>query len=129
MTGFGEDNQQKSEFNMAVAWLNRLNYYFYICDDASHNLDSHQWLQTLMILFRELTTEMTEEIRQKWKREARQLFDDLSRSNKQSMRTGQTGIQPDTYWKLNDFEEFLRKTMDNSGLLKKMQDDASKALK
>lgn len=129
MTGLGEDNQQKSEFNMAVAWLNRLNYYFYICDEASHNLDSHQWLQTLMILYRELTTEMTPEIRKEWKTKAKKLFNDLSQSNRQSVRTGQRGIPPDIYWELNDFEEFLRKSMDKSGLLKKMQEDAAKALK
>lgn len=119
---------QKSEFNMAVAWLNRLNFWFYTCDDASSRLDAHEWLQTLMILMRELSTEINEKDMEEKKKEARELFNKISNWNKIEARKGRLSIEPNTYWQLHELEIYLRKKMDKSGLLKKVMADASKAL-
>lgn len=128
MVGFGEDTP-KSEFNMAVAWLNRLNYYFYMCDEASQSLNAHEWLQTLMILFRELTTEIKAEKRKFWEAKAKNLFERILDSSRNRFKKFQGGIPPDIYWELHSFDQYLREAMDNSGLLKKMQEDAARSLR
>ena len=123
-----EADRTQSEFNMAVAWLNRLNYWFYVCDEHSHNLDVFNWFQTLMILFRELSTEIDKTKYNEHKTSARVLFQTVNKHVAEKNRKGVAGISPDLYWELHDFEEFLRIEMDKSGLLKKAKEDAAKAL-
>lgn len=118
----------KSEFNMAVAWLNRLNYWFYSCDDASSRLNAHEWLQNLMILLRELSTEIDPKEMQTKQQEAKLLFEEIIQWDKIEIKKGRMSISPDTYWKLHELEVYLRKKMDKSGLLKKVMSDAAKAL-
>ena len=124
-----EPDRQTSEFNMAVSWLNRLNYYFYICDDASQNLDLHGWFQSLMILNRELCTEMKEAEEAEQTSKARALFKQINNQLQYQQRTGKKGIPPELYWQLHEYETFLRKVMDKSGLLKRVTEDAMKALR
>lgn len=124
-----ESDREKSEFNMAVSWLNRLNYYFYKVDEAAENLDSFAWFQGLMILNRELSTEMKDSEETEQTDKAKGLFKQINQQILTQKRTGQQGIPPKLYWELHEYETFLRKVMDKSGLLKRVQDDAYKALR
>ncbi len=124
-----EADRNISEFNMAVSWLNRLNYYFYVCDEAAQNLQLFEWFQSLMILNRELCTEMKKDEEKTQQQQAEELFKEINILLKNQNRKGQTGIPPTTYWKLHKFETSLRKIMDKSGLLKRVQDDAMKSLR
>jgi len=118
----------KSEFNMAVAWLNRLNFWFYSCDDSSSRLNAHEWMQNLMILMRELSTEISSDEMALKIKDCKSLFDNISQWDKLESKKGRMSIEPDTYWKLHDLEIYLRMKMDKSGLLKRVMADAAKAL-
>jgi len=124
-----EPDRQISEFNMAVSWLNRLNYYFYKVDEAAENLDLYAWFQGLMILNRELVTEMKADEETSHNKKAKELFTQIQTQMNQQKRTGRAGIPPALYWELHEYETYLRKIMDKSGLLKRVQEDALKALR
>lgn len=118
-----ESDREKSEFNMAVSWLNRLNLEFYICNDAAKNLDAHAWFSSLMILNRELTTEMKPNEEDSQDKESWEIFDEINRLTTMQTRTGQRGIPPKLYKRLHEYEKFIRNIMNKSGLLKKVQED------
>lgn len=120
--------RDQSEFNMAISYLNRLNYLFYMCDAASMDLNVHRWYHILLTLFRELSTEMTEtEVKEQEAESAKinelvTLY--ISRPEKALM-----GIPPDLYKRLHTFELFIRKVCKSSGLQNKMKDDPRNALR
>lgn len=117
----------QSEFNMAVSYLNRLNYWFLMCDEASSKMDIYSWLQTLLVIFRELSTEIKETELPKKQECLHQLFIDIN--NIRTRKNRQSIINPSLYWKLNDFEIYLRQVMDKAGLQTKRQTSAMAALK
>lgn len=128
MTNPFNQNREQSEFNMAVSFLTRLNYFFYVCDLASMHLDVNQWFHGLAILYRELTGYMSEEeITTKQK----ELFDIVPALNNY-LRLKNSKMNPEIpgelYKKLNDFEIFIRKVLKDSGLQTKMKDDPRFAL-
>ena len=119
----------KSEFNMAMAWLNRINYYFYLANEHSFNLNAYEWWLALLVLFRELRTEMKDEERKEKKEEAEKIFNDMKTELFKQQRTGKKGITPELYWKLDSFESWLRDVLDRSGLQKKVMESAMAALR
>jgi len=98
------DSREQSEFNMALSWLNRLNYWFYTCDEASSNLDLHKWFQTLIILFRELSTEMKEKEIEEKQKELNDIWQLINQT--QARRGSASFINVELYWSLNNFELF-----------------------
>ena len=121
-------DRDQSEFNMAVSYLNRLNNLFYLCNNAGLNYNGHAWFQTLIVLFRELSTEMKDAEIQKKLGEINEINIMLSRVSKDNRRTGKMQIPADVFNKLNMFELSLRKVMKESGLQNKMKDDPRFAL-
>jgi hypothetical protein len=113
----------QSEFNMAISYLNRLNGLFYLCDEYSMGMDAYNWMMTLVTLFRELSTHMKEQEIEERKTQLKQLFEMINKHNQSIMR-GKTGINEELYWKLSDFELFIRRVLKESGLETKMQNDA-----
>jgi len=123
-----EHQRDSSEFNMAVSYLNRLNTLFYICDEASMNHEPFTWINTLMTLFRELSTEMEEKELEDKKIVSKKLFYDVNKYIESINATGRKEITPDLYWELHEFENFLRKVLKESGLQMKMKSDPRFAL-
>lgn len=119
---------QKSEFNMAVSYLSRLNSLFYICDDASMSLDANAWFHGCMALYRELSTELKpEELT-----EVEHLADKINTKIQRKNAYGQLPanyIPSDLYKELHTLEVTLRRVCERAGLQKKMIDDARKALR
>lgn len=123
------NERQKSEFNMAVSYLNRLNNLFYICDRASIELDSYMWFHTLMAVYRELSTEITKAPeRERMKILAKELARNYFAYRKVQNRGKDRGLPDALYWKFHDFELELREILEKSGLQTKRQDDAALAL-
>lgn len=123
------NERQKSEFNMAVSYLNRLNNLFYVCDKASIELDSHMWFHSLMAIYRELSTEITKEPERKRIKEIATKLSQAAHIYRNSQNKGKDRGLPDSlYWQLHDFELELREVLEKSGLQTKRQDDASFAL-
>lgn len=123
------EQRDQSEFNMAVSYLNRLNGLFYICDEASMTLDINQWFQSLVALFRELSTEMKSTEIETKNKEIKSIFEDVNSAVSKANKSGQMEVNPDLYWKIHEFELFIRGILKSSGLQQKMKDPAFEALK
>jgi len=124
-----ESGRDQTEFNMAVSYLGRLNNLFYLADNFSIELNSHQWFHTLNTLFRELSTEMKNNEIEEWEKEIKEINKLVAKANKDYIQKGKEGITEDLYMKLHKFELFLRKVCKDSGLQMKMQEDAAIALR
>lgn len=124
-----DTGREQSEFNSALSYLNRLNAYLYQCDEASMNLDVYSWFHTLLILYRELSTEMTTEEIKDFKIRKDQLNSMISNHIYKRNRGYSSNLSSELYDSLHDFEIDLRKVMKTTGLQLKMKEDASRSLK
>ena len=123
-----DNAREQNEFNMAVSYLNRLNSILYSADNAALELDAHGWYHSLHTLFRELSTEMTNEEIKEWKAKAEALNDKVISQAKTNQRLQVMSISKELYSSLSDFELFLRKILKESGLQGKMKQDPRKAI-
>ena len=121
--------REKSDFNMAVSYLNRLNTLFYTADEASMTHNIYQWFNALLNILRELSTEMKEDELESKKKEAKDIFADVNKHVEDMNKSGLAQVTPELYWKLHNFELFLRGVLKESGLQMKMAEDARHALK
>lgn len=117
--------KQKAEFNMAISYLNRLNSFFYAADMACYQRDMNGWFNALIILYRELSTEIGMQKRTEFDNRMMELNNELYRMQK---NINGRGINPNLYMKLHKFEQDLRDITKEAGLQMKMTDDASNAL-
>jgi len=124
-----ESEREKSEFNYAVKYLERLNYLFYRIDIAAMELDAHNWFHTLLTLFRELSTHMKDKEIEEFNKLKESLNSKLKLAADKRVREGVFEISSELYEELHNFEMKLRKIMKQSGLEGRMIDDATKALK
>ena len=53
--------QEESIFNMAFAYLKRIDKLLYLCDLSSKNHDVYEWTNILNILFREIVVKLTDD--------------------------------------------------------------------
>jgi hypothetical protein len=118
-----------SEFNMAFAWLNRINQFLSFADQAQYELKSFEWFNSLQIIYQELSSQIKEDELKDWDNRIKELFIKIDRLNKVNSQRGKNIIPRHIYWELVEFERFLHKILKESGLLTRMQDDAWKALK
>lgn len=124
------EEAQQSEFNMAVSYLNRLNYLCYTCDMASMELNAYEWFQSLMSLYRELCVWITPQEKAAYDKKASDLFTEINKTVHYQNQQGYNGsLPPKLYWNLHNFNTFLMETMQKSNLLTKMQNDPRLALR
>jgi len=119
-----EQEREKSEFNSAVQYLNRLNELWFECNVYSRSMALDSWVKTLNRLFNELSTEMNKEEEKDKLVELQDLFSEALGKKDLRNRTNST-----LYWKINNFELWLRNIMKDSGLQQKMKEDTSFAIK
>jgi len=112
-----------AEFNMAISYLNRLNQWFYLAGESSLKLDSFNWFHALMLLFRELSTEMREKEIDDMNKQIIKLNMKVVRNQMDCMRSKKIMIPPDLWKELHNLELSLRKIMKESGLQMKMKKD------
>lgn len=122
MDGNVKDKPQ-SEFNMAVSYLSQLNMWFFRAGEASANLDAFNWYHSLMVLFRQLSTEMNDTELTKWNAESEQINNMIMREIISNKRNRTQGISPTLYKKLHEFELYLRNILKRAGLQTKLKDD------
>lgn len=118
--------REQSDFNMSVSWLNRLNQLFYLCDEAALSLDAHAWLQSLSVIFRELSTEMKEIEIEEIIIEIEQI-NDIIQSELRN-RNKIPGIPLAIQRRLQRLEMRLRRVLKESGLQIKMKQSAEFAI-
>lgn len=124
-----ENDRNQAEFNMAVSYLNRMNVLFSIADDAAMQLDAYTWFHSLLVLRRELSTEMNSKETDNLKQMKTKIQPLVESAVQRTNKTGQSEISSELYDLLDNFELELRRILKASGLQMKMQDDAMKALK
>lgn len=124
-----EEDRAQSVFNMAVSYLDRMNAEFYIAIEAAMDLNAFKWYHALLAIFRELSTEMTEEEMTKIDDAATEIQPLVHTWVENFNRYGRSQIAPDLYQKLHKFEMKLRQVLKKSGLQNKMSEDASNALR
>jgi hypothetical protein len=123
------DERDQSEFNMAVSYLERLNRLFYSCDFASMNLDVYNWYHSIMVLFRELSTEMKDSEIVEWEANAEKINNKVMLNVKRMQSRPREGIDPALYKSLHKFEMFLRGICKQAGLQNAMKQDANNVLR
>lgn len=128
VTGNISDREQ-SEFNMAISYLGRLNALFFQADEAALQLDAYTWFHSLLVLFRELSTEMKpDEI--KTFDQKRIIIAGYVNKHVIETKTGRSkGLSPELYDKLHSYEMDLRDIMRKTGLQMKIKDSAMNALR
>lgn len=121
-----ETDRDKSEFNMAISYLNRLNWLFYESDIAAMQLNAYGWFHCLSCIYRELSTSMkpdesimVEQV----------IWDVAPRINRLANNTMAPYIPMDIYKKLHQLEMLLRHVLKESGLLLKEQENPAFSLK
>jgi len=118
-----------NEFNLAFAWLNRLNMLFLIADESSVTLDAFKWYHALMAIFREISTEMKPEEKIKYIKDFQNLYHEINIIVAKQNVMGGTYMPIELHRKLMNIEMNLRMIMKESGLQNKMQESAMNAFK
>lgn len=119
-TQFSE--RQQSEFNMAISYLNRINYIIYLCNESALTRDYSKWFHSLLTLYREISTEMKKNKDNNEFNKAMKYIEKI-----QPMVTKYNNSK-ELYMELHNFEMFLRKIMRDCGLQMKVKDDPRFAL-
>lgn len=108
---------------MAVSYLNRLNSLFYAADEAAISLDTYTWFHSLMVIFRELSTEMKDAEIDEYNKIFLEIGEKVNNSMGQMARTGKREIGSELYNSLHTIEIKLRKVLKGAGLQLKMADN------
>lgn len=122
------DLKPQSEFSGDLNYLNRINILFYQVDQSALALDAYTWFHTLMVLYRELSTEMSDEDLKKAKEDTQKLAKELASWNNRKNK-GYNEIRQEFYNQLHEFELFLRRVHKEAGLQMKMREDPTRALR
>lgn len=120
----GQDDT--SEFNMGLAYLETLRFLLNAADRAAISLNPHGWLHALMALSRELSDDLNE-LQQK---EDKQLRANVMRFLPYYgvQHRGQIVISQQLYDALERYETFLRKVMKAKGYKTRYQESPGLSL-
>lgn len=126
--------REQSEFDMSFSYLYRLNNIIYVIDEASLQLDFWKWFHSLMVLYREVSTELKGDVKniltipkEKDIKDEFIIVEDMISKiepyiSKYQSR-GNNGINQKMYKELHVLDIFLRQILKKSGLLLKMRQD------
>jgi len=120
--------RDQSEFNYAVSFLNRLNMWFYIANEAAMTLNPFNWFHALLAIRRELSDDMTKEEIKKSGEYKTKINEMLPRVIRQKEFTGNNEIPGELYEELDHFEIFLRNVVKKAGYKTKLREDPRFAL-
>ena len=122
------EEQDKSEFNMSIPYLVRLDKLLTECDIYSKSLMFFEWFNTLLALYREIACWLTPEK----KAEDKNLFLEINKKiniqTNQNAKIGKQSINSELYFMIHDLEVDLRQTIKENDLLIKTAKDPSKAI-
>lgn len=121
-------DREQSEFNMHILYLARVDKILTNCLMNALEINAHGWYHSLMALYREISTSMTPEELDEGQKRIDVLQPAITFLTNVQKKKGGSFIPPQIYNQLFQLEIFLRASMKRSGLLLKIQDDASKAL-
>jgi len=124
-----EYSTDKSEFNFAISYLNRLNMLFYQVLQARDNYDARVWHNALLSLHSELSTHMSKEKCVELSDALFNLLDDVQAQTIKNQSSGQVTMPISLFRSLKAIEDDLRMILKDAGLETKLADDARKAIR
>lgn len=126
------ENRDTAEWNGAGDYLDRINLSLQLAGQAALSLDVYQWLHALKLFYREISSMMKDEERERLYQESIELStkvnEFLQLKNNVKLKY-KIGVDYKLIESLEHFEIELRKIFKESGLQLKLSDDASRALK
>ena len=133
-----ENIREQSEFDMSFSYLFRLNGIILAVDDASLDLDYWRWFHSLMVLYREVSTELKGNVNIILGEEpindkdeylfVEKMISQIEPLISKYQQRGNNGINYELYKKLHVLDIFLRQILKKSGILLKMRQDPRFAL-
>lgn len=123
-----DSDQNISEFNGAIAFLQRLHVSQVITGEARRNLDAYSWYMELYNFHSELAPLMKDTEERELIKELNALNDPIQKSMGRNNRVQTNSIEPELFNKLMDLEIKYKKVIKKSNLLTKLRDDASYSL-
>ena len=123
-----DETRDQSEFNNAINYLNRLNALFYNAGYRSMILDMTGWYHTLMVLFREISTECTNTELLEFEVLRKKLAGMILGHTINSEKNNNNHISKELYDNLHIFEMRLRQIVKSSGLQQKIKDSPMTAV-
>lgn len=116
------ETKDNSVLDNSSGYLNRLEALFKACAENSIDLKVSNWFHTLLALYRELSTEMSQEELNECK-EFRDKINPKIQIHITRCNKGVYDVKPDLYDDLNSFELFLRDVTKKSGLQQKLKEN------
>jgi len=123
------DNKIQTEFNFAIAFLQRLDFWYSNADMSAYSLDAQSWFLSLINIFRELSTYMKDEDIDHFQKQIMLINEKISINQKIQERKNRKHIPNELYFLLHNFELKLRQITQKSGIQMKMKDDESMSLR
>ena len=134
---FSDNNfREQSEFDMSFSYLYRLNNIIYVIDESSLQLNFWKWFHSLMVLYREVSTELRGDVnsilsKKKEKNEdlkneflvVEGMISKIEPYISKYKTRGNNGINQQMYKELHVLDIYLRQILKKSGLLVKMRQD------
>lgn len=118
---------EKSEFNVAVSYLNTINTLQAYAADAAINMNIENWRHILAAIFRRVAPYMNPKDYDRLNKELSDISNLINKMNMQ--RFGLPKIPPEVYNRLSQFEVDVLMIAKAKGLISKMEEDAGSALR
>jgi hypothetical protein len=126
---FFEKGLDKSEYNEAVNFLNRLNNCWYDLALAKYDKDIDKYSCCLDIIFAELSNDMKDKEKEQKYILLKEIIDEVNKINSTQQYSSSYQFSRTLWWKLHDMELWLRKIYSDAGYQTRRSDDAHKALR
>jgi len=113
--------REESEFHSSVSYLNRINQWFYYSGKARMSLDAFNWMQSVILIYAELSTEMKKDEQEEVDKIIEELFPDVMKNENVNITTRMKCIPRNLWFRLHRLELKLRNVMRESGLQQKLR--------
>lgn len=121
--------REQSEFNYALAYLERINHTFYFISQNYLSDNYYGWMKGLSLLYREVSTKMKQKERDAFENQLKSLYSKVHDYENQKMRTGKSIMNAQTHWELVEFENKIRSIIKESGIEGRTAEKAAEALR
>jgi len=112
--------EDKSEFNYAISFLNRINGWLCIAGEMAYDCNPVGWFHALLVVLREMSDDINETVLKSFEKDRKEINSMIIIDNKQNVKNI---ISQDLYDKLHEFEIKLRIEIKKAGYKTKYSQD------
>ena len=112
--------EDKSEFNYAVSFLNRVNGWLCIAGEMAYDCNPVGWFHALLVVLREISDDMKDDVLKSFEDDRKKINQMITTDNKQNIKNI---INQDLYDELHSFEIKLRCEIKKAGYKTKYSQD------